>query len=121
MFVAGETKLVAVAKFFVAEIGLIVSWLYLNQLRKFGLIRGDFVSGEWRKMGAKGWVDEGKAVAGDGFSRAEVGLIGLMVVSESATKILSRSKGVDGLLRAADEFFPFCTGTGPEGKRRRRA
>ena len=47
-------------------------------------------------MGAKGWVDEGKAVAGDGFSRAEGGLTGLMVVSESATKVWSLSRGVDG-------------------------
>jgi hypothetical protein len=52
VFVADETKIIAVAKFFVAETGLIVSWLYLEQLRKTGLIGGHFVSEEWRKRGA---------------------------------------------------------------------
>ena len=53
VFVAGETKSVAAAMFFVAEIGLMVSRSYLKQLRKSGLILTHFVSGEWRKRGQK--------------------------------------------------------------------
>ena len=61
-------------------------------------MRGKFVSGERRKMAIKGWPEGGKAVAMDGLSRAEIGLICLMIVSKPATKNLSRSRGLEGEL-----------------------